>query len=153
MKSNQRNHRFRNRGKMKKFPVLIDVHTAGLALLGVTIAGVCYLCGAQCSMYGNKIKAGEATLEALDRDKKVQEVRWARIRSHEELNRISRAYGIHMNNEPKVQQFARIYKNPPGSAQPWSIRYHPDTQAAIAKGSSPFEYVKKLPAADAAKKR
>jgi hypothetical protein len=138
---------------MRKFPVLVDVKTAGLALLGVTIAGVCYLFEAQCTMYGNKIKAEESRLESLEREKKVQEVKWARLRSHEELVRICRAYGIHMEKEPKVQQFARIFKSPAGGAQPWSIRYHPDTQAAIANGGSPFEFVKNLPAAGAVKKR
>ena len=151
MKSNRKNPR--NRNNMRKLPILLPTHTAGFAVLGLTIAGVCYLFGAQCTMYGNKIKAAEAKLEALEREKKVQEVRWARLRSHEELTRISRAYGIHMNSEPKVQQFARVYKSHAGSDQPWAIRYHPDTQAAIAKGASPFEFVKNLPAAGAVKKR
>ena len=150
MKSNRRNQQ--KRDKMRVFPVLVDIHSAGLALLGVTIAGVCYLCGAQCSMYGNKIKASEATLAALERDKKVHEVRWARIRTREELDRIGRAHGIHMNNEPRVEQFAHIYKSSDG-AKPWTIRYHPEIHLALAGGGSPFEYVKNLPAAGTVKRR
>jgi len=138
---------------MRTFPVLLPTHAGGFATLLVGIAAAWYLFGVQCAMYANKIKAGEEKLESLNRDKKVQEVRWGRYRSHDELNRIARAHAIFMNSEPRVQQIAHVRKSPHGSAQPWIIRYHPETQAAMQNGGSAFEFVKKLPAAGAVKRR
>ena len=140
MKSNQWNKK-----NPRRIPVLIGPHTAGFALLGLTLAVVCFITHVQHTMYGHKMKNSESEFETLGRELQLHEGLWGIRRSHEELTRVSLALGIHMENEPRVEQFANVFTSPAGSAKPWDFRYHSGVLAAIRQGKSPFDYVKNLP--------
>ena len=154
MKQNLRNHRIRrNRHKLAQaVPPLVGKHIALLALFGLTVAVVCYISDAQCTMFGNKNRNEEIKLDDLGRELKLQQAFWGAMRSPEELTRISRAHGIHMEMQPRPQQSVRVQMPPPGSAKDWEFFYHPDTKAAMLRGGSPFEFVKKLPPAGPVKR-
>ena len=150
MRSNQRHS---HKANPSVFGFLLKPHSALLAFAALLVAVGYYAFEAQCTMYGNKMKDLEKTLSTLNGELSLEQYRWGRMRTPEELRRYSLARGIVMEGEPKAQQFTHVRKTAPGDPAPWTITYHPETKAAMADGGSPFEFVKALPRAGKTRKQ
>ena len=133
----------RTNRKRKKRVKLVGIHCAGFALLGLTVAVVCYVIDAQCTMYGNKLKDGEKKLEQLQRELRHEEGKWALVRTREELRKLMPKHGIEMDL-PLPQQIVNVDKTHIASGGGWTMRFHPETLAAIKSGMSALDLVRSI---------